>query len=1228
MPAAPLPTDEATRLAALHDLGILDSPPDAAFDALARVASLGCGVPISLISLLDGDRQWFKANVGLPGVTQTPRDMAFCGYGILGEDVLEVADATADPRFADNPLVLGDPGIRFYAGVPLRLVDGSAAGTLCVIDRAPRRLSDTQTELLRALGEVASQALEAWRIRRLRREVTDELIASEERLRRLYEATPAMLQSIGADGRIVAVSDTWLATLGYAREEVLGRRSSDFLTPESRRHAEEIVVPGFLAGGRADRVSCQMVRADGGIIDVEMSAVLEPDPLPRPPRGLAVTEDVTERRRAQRELVEQRQRLANIIEGSGVGTWEWNARTGDILINEAWARILGEDVADLAPLSFDTWERRTHPDDRGPTLAALQRHLAGEVERYEAEFRMRHRDGHWVWLLSRGAVLTRTRTGAPEWMFGTQKDISERKRREAAARRNDELMEHTGRLARVGGWELDLVSGVLHWSLETRRIHGVGPEYRPTVAAAIDFYAPEARPLIRAAVDTSMADGSSWDLELPFIQADGTRIWVRAMGAATLADGKPIRLAGAFQEITDRVAERRTLREANERLTLATDSGGIGIWDWDIVNDVLVWDERMHRMYGGRPDHSGGHAFWLRRIHPQDRARAERDIRDGVAGTRPFNTDFRIVVADGGVRHIRGAGRVTRDPAGRALRMVGASWDITESRRVAAELAEQHERLRVTLRSIGDAVITTDAIGAVQWLNPVAERLTGWTVADAAGRPVTEVFRIVNTRTRLTAPDPVAVCLADGRVVALEGDTALIARDGHEYGIEDSAAPIRDARGVILGVVLVFHDVTTRRRLEAEREAREWDVRHANAELERLAGSLAAARDAAERASRAKTRFLAGMSHELRTPLNGVLGHAQLLRLEGGLNAAQEARVTAMLGAGAHLLDMITSVLDMSEIEAEHVALQSVELDPARLATVCIDLLRPAADGKGLDLTLVVAPGTPRDVIGDPKRIRQVLLNLLGNAVKFTETGSVEVRLRPAAEAASLRVEVIDTGPGIPSGHRARLFHEFQRIENEAAARVEGAGLGLALSARLAAIMGGRLGHADNPAGGSVFWLELPLRPVAADGPAPRVEPAAAVGAARVLRILVVDDVAMNRDIAGSFLKVAGYALSFADGGAAAVAAVAATDFDVVLMDVRMPGVDGLEATRQIRALDGPRGRVPIVGLTAQAFSEQVEQCRAAGMDGHLAKPYGPDMLFAAVAAAVTREARGAPVDA
>ena len=372
----------------------------------------------------------------------------------------------------------------------------------------------------------------------------------------------------------------------------------------------------------------------------------------------------------------------------------------------------------------------------------------------------------------------------------------------------------------------------------------------------------------------------------------------------------------------------------------------------------------------------------------------------------------------------------------------------------------------------------------------------------------------------------------------------------------------------------------------------------------------------AQNASRAKSRFLAGMSHELRTPLHGILGYAKLLDSEGNLNDLQSMRVRAMMGASTHLLEMINRVLEFSEIEAEQVRLCSADLDVCEVVTTCLDVLRPAAQAKGLSLNLTAEPGVNCRIRADSMRLRQILLNLLANAVKFTAVGGVEVFIRAADHADALRIEVIDTGPGIPMALRSRLFQDFERLDHTSGPVVEGAGLGLALSRRLLALMGGCIGYEPRAVGGSIFRFDLPYGDALARGsktaPGASGQRAAAVRTPSY-RVLLADDSAVNRDIAENFLQTAGHVVTSVPGGRDAIDLAERQDFDVILMDVRMPDIDGLDATRRIRALGGRRSRVPILALTAQAFSDQVEECLHAGMDGHLAKPFSPEMLNEAV---------------
>ncbi len=362
---------------------------------------------------------------------------------------------------------------------------------------------------------------------------------------------------------------------------------------------------------------------------------------------------------------------------------------------------------------------------------------------------------------------------------------------------------------------------------------------------------------------------------------------------------------------------------------------------------------------------------------------------------------------------------------------------------------------------------------------------------------------------------------------------------------------------------------------------------------------LRQAKEVAEEASKAKSRFVAMVSHELRTPLHCMLGSAELLTLEGPLSHPQTQRVDALKQAGTHLLGLIEQVLDFASIEAGKLQVRPEEFAVGPLIDGCATVMTPIALERGLDLHVLRAAAAPTRLFADPSRLRQILLNLLGNALKYTDAGSVELRVKPGGQRGGLRLEVVDTGRGIDPESRARLFQSFERLDGISS--IEGTGLGLSIAARITALMNGTIGHDENPCGGSIFWLELP------PGQAPTMTLAATATTpappVRGRRILVVDDIAMNREVIGAFLRAAGHEPVFADCGVPAVRLASEQNFDLILMDVRMPVMDGLEATRRIRDLAAPWNQVPILGVTANAFAEQVTDCMESGMDGHLPKP-------------------------
>ena len=520
--------------------------------------------------------------------------------------------------------------------------------------------------------------------------------------------------------------------------------------------------------------------------------------------------DITARKQAELALANSERRLRTITDNLPATIVRMDNNLVCTYANEHMRRLYGIDPALLVGMSHRAFRGEEEWAHIGPHVEAA---LQGEVRRFEVPALV---GGRLQWV-QQNIIPELDAEGSIVGYLSVTFDITERKLQEEELRKSELFLDRTGKMAGIGGWEVDLVTGSVVWSRETRRIHGVDADYVPDLQTAFQFYPPESRATIEAAVHAAMSDGTPWDIEVPFNRADGRRIWVRAVGSAEFASGVPVRLVGAFQDISDKVAQRLEIKEINDRVALATESGGIGIWELNVASGELIWDARMYQLFG---DTSGGRmspvALWERRVHPDDLPGLQDAIRQAAHGDQLLDRDYRIVLEDGEIRHLRGTARATREGDGRPTRLIGANWDITELRDLAADLAEDRSLLSVTLESIGDAVITTNARGQITWLNPVAERLTGWTSLEAIGRMLTQVFHIVDEATREPMADPVRACLEQGRRVADSTSTLLLSRNGDEFGIQDSIAPIRRDDGTVLGTVLVFHDVSEQRRLSGE----------------------------------------------------------------------------------------------------------------------------------------------------------------------------------------------------------------------------------------------------------------------------------------------------------------------------------------------------------------------------------------------------------------------------
>ncbi len=741
----------------------------------------------------------------------------------------------------------------------------------------------------------------------------------------------------------------------------------------------------------------------------------------------------------------------------------------------------------------------------------------------------------------------------------------------------------------------------LYWR-DGALLHGVGPIALPaTLPPEVLRAVAETDAYTSADAGIRLADTSQFTCRAspsnPFIVCSRLtlgsilREWQDWRGAALVV---LILTVGALVTAMTRIAidQRRRARErerlrvdivrSERRQRVALESATGIVWEWDPARDVIRYFGNNARLFG--PDAPAAETLeaFLARLRPEDRANFTTTLTGWRESDAPEFSAL-LQLAPPNARWLRLSGR--RD-AGADGGLIGTMADVTA-------LFETSERYRAIFREVAQPILLLDEAGIIEEANPATAAAFDTPEASLPGRAVGELVG------RTWAAGHTGASLSD----IAGGSAALIGlrADGTTFPLSAATGIwVLDGRARSIAVL---------RDLSAEREIEQ---------------RLRAAKRASDEAAQAKSEFLSTMSHEIRTPLNGVIGTAGLLA-ETRLDPTQARYVTILQDSADHLLQLINDILDLSKLDATRIELELAPFDVAEQVKATLDVLASRAVAKGLALRTHIAPGVPPRLLGDISRIRQILLNLVGNAIKFTPAGSVALEVTCDLDltgANPVRFAVCDTGIGIPADQLGRLFGNFVQLDGSTARRFGGTGLGLAISNRLAERMGGRITVTSEPGQGSIFCLELPLPAAAAAGvdvadhPSPPVLPG--------LVILVAEDNPTNQLVARSMLETMGHKVQVVGDGEEAVDAILSRDLDVVLMDVMMPRMDGLAATRAIRAMDKFKA-LPIVAVTAGAFAHDVEACMAAGMSGFVAKPFNRRALQTALAEAIAWHASHQP---
>ncbi|KQV55647.1 MULTISPECIES: PAS domain S-box protein [unclassified Caulobacter] len=904
--------------------------------------------------------------------------------------------------------------------------------------------------------------------------------------------------------------------------------------------------------------------------------------------------DELELARAHR-LAGERHRLLELTESvSGVGYWRIDVATGAVSWSDMVYGIHGVRREDFVP-DRENSLALYHPEDQARVVDCVRRAIAARGA-FEFQLRIHRPDGETRDVVSKG-LCELDEQGEVVAVFGVFQDITEQARALDAARRSERryrlLADNMGDV--ITRIRLDGGSNYISPAIE--RILGYQPE-EMTGRLAQAFVHEADHPLVLATFDQLARGLDQKTLQHRAVHKDGRTVWVEtSFRLVRDGQGSPFEIVAVIRDATERklledamIAARDEAREQAQRAAMAERMAGVGHWRFEAETRTVTWSEQMYQIYGLDPALPLDFSALMSMSHPEDQAAARQRLAAVLATGEPMEEAVsRIVRADGQVRHITGASAVEKNADGRVMAVVGTMRDITEQRQARIALSQSEARYRLLAENASDLIMHSDLAGRVTYISPSVLPTTGFAPEDIVG---SDIFSWIDpadaARVRATVA---AQFKSHGAAPATAVEFRARHKDGRVLWLEGRPTLAFDLQtGAITGITDVVRDISARRALEAE---------------------LRAARAEAETAAAVKSEFLANMSHELRTPLTAVLGFSRLAEEQPELSDTTRGYLRRTSNAGQALLSTINDILDFSKLEAGQVEIEARPMSPAQMAAETLDLFAAQAAGKGLALTVSDLEALPRTVRADPDRVRQILLNLIGNAVKFTTTGGVrlDVAFDPLGER--LTFTVTDTGPGVPDDRVDCLFRRFSQVDASSTRKHGGTGLGLAICKGLADAMGGDIGVRGAAGEGACFWFALPAPVVEAVAPVASEQDEILLPAG--CRILVADDNRTNRELVRAMLTPFDVELSEAVDGLGAVAAASRAPFDLILMDLRMPGLDGVGAARRIRTENGPNAAIPIL-----AFSADVDQIEGSGLfDGVVGKPLAGASLLTAITRAI-----------
>ena len=714
MKKAPIPSNDLERLEALRSYEILDTDVEKSFDQITKLASMICGTPISLVSLIDEDRQWFKSHHGL-AARETPRDVSYCGHAIMTDGILIIEDASEDERFCDNPLLLGEPHVKFYAGVPLVDSEGFRLGTLCVIDHKANRLTSDQIEGLEGL---ASNVVSLLSLRKKNLELS--------KIKSQFEEVEKMSLTGGWELDIKSSKVTWSDEVYriYGIEKGTPASKVDslsFYVGNSKKKLERLVDRCISDGVPFDDVfsfkdsfgNHKWVRSVGRAVKGPDNEIV---------KAIGTFQDITNYKSSENKLKDLNNYLDISLDSANLGLWEWDIQDSSIRFDKRWGKMLGLEYKDIKH-SLSTWNSRIHPDDLRIVDLRLKDYLEGKSKQYRSVHRMRHQNGEWIYILDQGVITKRDSKGAPSKFIGTHTDITEIKRKEKIDVCIENVREryitfntdHQSFYEYIAETFMDIAGGefgvLAKFDFETntfKEIYRCGDE-------SINTSNDKLKNIYKLIVNSSdhyLSDYSS-DEELQLEKLKYIGVPIHRGKESTLfimIAGNKVQYNLTFYEyiypliqvVSEMIAFLKLEEEKNEKeyeRNIILESTGVALWSYYPFEKRLEWDMSMFNLWEIPPGKFESNIdAWINLVHPDDIEMAKEEFVETIKYRDKFDTSFRIVTVDGKIKHIKTKADVIRNSEGKAVKLLGVNWDSTKDISIKNELILAKEEAESSAR--------------------------------------------------------------------------------------------------------------------------------------------------------------------------------------------------------------------------------------------------------------------------------------------------------------------------------------------------------------------------------------------------------------------------------------------------------------------------------------------------------------------------------------------------